>query len=56
MFASSIYKSAFIAKGQDGFDQVAFAVGHDVLALIEVRDILTSLVLMALNQSILQLK
>ena len=34
-----IFKSGFIAKNQDDFDQVAFVVGYDVLALIEVMDI-----------------
>ena len=34
-----IFKAGFITKSQDGFDQVAFVVGHDVLAYIEVIDI-----------------
>ena len=34
-----IFKSGFIAKNQDGFDQVAFVVGQDVLAYIETMDI-----------------
>ena len=34
-----IFKAGFITKNQDGFDQVAFVVGHDVLAYIEVMDI-----------------
>ena len=34
-----IFKAGFITKSQDGFDQVAFVVGHDVLAYIEVMDI-----------------
>ena len=34
-----IFKAGIIAKRQDGFDQVAFVVGHDVLAYIEVMDI-----------------
>ena len=34
-----ILKAGFIAKNQDGFDQVAFVVGHDVLAYINVIDI-----------------
>ena len=34
-----IFKAGFIAKNQDDFDQVAFVVGHDVLAYIEVMDI-----------------
>ena len=34
-----IYIGGFIAKRQDEFDQVAFVVGHDVLAYIEVMDI-----------------
>ena len=34
-----IFKSGFIARNQDGFDQVAFVVGHGVLAYIEVMDI-----------------
>jgi len=31
-----IFKAGFIGKRQDKFDQVAFVVGHDVLAYIEV--------------------
>ena len=34
-----IFRAGFIAKHQDGFDQVAFVVGHDVLAYIEVMDL-----------------
>jgi DNA-binding CsgD family transcriptional regulator len=34
-----IFKAGFIAKTQDGFHQVAFVVGHDVLAYIKVIDI-----------------
>ena len=34
-----IFKAGIIAKNQDGFDQIAFVVGHDVLAYIEVIDI-----------------
>ena len=34
-----IFRAGFIARRQDGFDQVAFVVGHDVLAFIEVMDI-----------------
>ena len=34
-----IFKAGFITKRQDGFDQVAFVVGQDVLAYIEVIDI-----------------
>ena len=34
-----IFKSGFIAKNQDGFDQVAFVVGLDVLAYIETMGI-----------------
>jgi DNA-binding CsgD family transcriptional regulator len=34
-----IFKAGFIAKKQDGFDQVAFVVGNDVLAYIEVMGI-----------------
>ena len=34
-----IFEAGVIAKRQDGFDQVAFVVGHDVLAYIEVMDI-----------------
>jgi len=30
-----IFKAGFIAKNQDGFDQVAFVVGQDVLAYLE---------------------
>ena len=34
-----IFKAGFIAKNQDGFDQVAFVVGQDVLAYIETMGI-----------------
>ena len=34
-----IFKAGFIAKNQDGFDQVAFVVGQDVLAYLETMDI-----------------
>tara|TARA_B100000795_G_scaffold251260_1_gene219974 strand:- start:1500 stop:2288 length:789 start_codon:yes stop_codon:yes gene_type:complete len=34
-----IFKARFIAKNQDGFDQVVFVVGFDVLVYIEVMDI-----------------
>ena len=34
-----IFKSGFIAKNQDGFDQVAFVVGLDILAYIETMGI-----------------
>lgn len=34
-----IFKSGFIAKNQDGFDQVAFVVGQDILAYIETMGI-----------------
>ena len=34
-----IFRAGFVGKNQDGFDQVAFVVGHDVLAYIEVMDI-----------------
>ena len=34
-----IFKAGFITKSQDGLDQVAFVVGQDVLAYIEVIDI-----------------
>ena len=34
-----IFKAGFIAKNQDGFDQVVFVVGHDLLAYIEVMGI-----------------
>lgn len=34
-----IFRAGFIARRQDGFDQVAFVVGTDVLAFIEVMDI-----------------
>lgn len=34
-----IFKTGFIARRQDRFDQVAFVVGYDVLAYIEVMDI-----------------
>jgi len=34
-----IFKAGFLAKRQDGFDQVALVVGHDILAYIEVIDI-----------------
>lgn len=34
-----IFKAGFIARRQDRFDQVAFVVGNDVLAYIEVIDI-----------------
>ena len=34
-----IFKAGFIAKNQDSFDQVAFVVGQDVLAYIEVMGI-----------------
>ncbi|MDB0062875.1 helix-turn-helix transcriptional regulator [Crocinitomicaceae bacterium] len=34
-----IFKAGFTAKNQDGFDQVAFVVGQDVLAYIETMDI-----------------
>lgn len=34
-----IFKAGFIAKNQDGFDQVAFVVGKDVLAYIETMGI-----------------
>ena len=34
-----IFKAGFIAKNQDGFDQVAFVVGQDVLAFIETMGI-----------------
>ena len=34
-----LFIAGLIAKNQDGFDQVAFVVGHDVLAYIEVIDI-----------------
>jgi len=34
-----IFKAGFIAKNQEGFDQVAFVVGQDVLAYIETMDI-----------------
>ena len=34
-----IFKAEFIAKNQDGFDQVAFVVGLDVLAYIETMGI-----------------
>ena len=34
-----IFKAGFITKSQDGLDQVAFVVGQDVLAYIEVMDI-----------------
>ena len=34
-----IFESGIITKGQDNFDHVAFVVGHDVLAYIEVIDI-----------------
>ena len=51
-----IFKAGIIAKRQDGFDQDAFVVGHDVLAYIEVMDIFNEIQLVALNQNILQLK
>jgi len=34
-----IFKAGFITKNQDGFDQVVFVVGHDLLAYIEVMGI-----------------
>jgi len=34
-----IFKAGFIAKNHDGFDQVVFVVGHDLLAYIEVMGI-----------------
>ena len=34
-----IFKAGFIAKNQDGFDQVAFVVGQDILAYIETMGI-----------------
>jgi DNA-binding CsgD family transcriptional regulator len=37
--STPIFRSGFIAKRQDDFDQVAFVVGYDVLAYIEVMDI-----------------
>ena len=34
-----IFRAGFVGKNHDGFDQVAFVVGKDVLAYIEVMDI-----------------
>jgi len=34
-----IFKAGFIAKNHDGFDQVVFVVGHDLLAYIEIMGI-----------------
>jgi len=34
-----IFKAGFIDKNQDGFDQVVFVVGHDLLAYIEIMGI-----------------
>jgi len=34
-----IYDAGFIAKNQNGFDEVAFVVGQDVMAYIQVMDI-----------------
>mgnify|MGYP006083206351 FL=1 len=34
-----IFKAGYVAKNEEGFDQVAFVVGHDVLAYIEIMDI-----------------
>ena len=37
--SNPIFKAGFVAKNKDGFDQIAFVVGKDVLAYIEVMDI-----------------
>ena len=37
--SAPIFSAGFVGKNHDGFDQVAFVVGKDVLAYIEVMDI-----------------
>jgi len=37
--SAPIFRAGFVGKNQDGFDQVAFIVGQDVLAYIEIMDI-----------------
>tara|TARA_B110000037_G_C17037475_1_gene472244 strand:- start:272 stop:1060 length:789 start_codon:yes stop_codon:yes gene_type:complete len=37
--SAPIFRAGFVGKNQDGFDQVAFVVGKDVLAYIEVMDL-----------------
>jgi hypothetical protein len=36
--SAPIFRSGFVGKNQEGFDQVAFVVGKDVLAYIDVMD------------------
>jgi len=37
--SAPIFRAGFVGKNQDGFDQVAFIVGQDVLAYIAIMDI-----------------